>query len=547
MSKTELKGLIPAYFILVLLGLLVFGYTGTFEVLLFDDKAHIFENPAVVTGNLGYIWSHIYFGMYIPVTYSLWSLFGQYVSHSPAAFHLLNVFFHVANGIAVFMILRRLKFSNDAALTSAALFLLHPANAEAVAWISGLKDVLSFFFCALAIIFWLSDSTLLKRLTFLPLLLAVLAKPAAAPLPVFLLVASFLLESGREAHKPDFKKRLFASIVPLLGVLFTFVLGFYLSGTQGPALLEHRNLNLYERLLVAIDAFGFYIIKLLLPLNNLPDYGRIPEKIIDDRLYFINLAVTVLFACGLAFLFYRKKNPFDRRLMLALAFFILFFIPTSGIVPFSFQDVSTTADRYMYYLVLSLAIVLAYGIDRLRPRLALLRILQFALVLALGSAAFNQTLIWKNDEVFFTEMVYGNPESYTGFQNLAVTFEEKSDYAKALALYKKANALRPNRLAPVAGLISMSFKLKQWETLDQLAAAYLNDEKIKTMTDNGTAGGVAYGYYGYSLMERGQKPEALKAFCNASRLSQRAKASLTETVAALKKEVPAELQVCSLE
>ena len=72
----------------------------------------------------------------------------------PLLFHLFNVLVHLASGILVYFLVKRLLRREDAspwpALLAALLFLLHPANVEAVAWISGYCAVTATFCMLLA-------------------------------------------------------------------------------------------------------------------------------------------------------------------------------------------------------------------------------------------------------------------------------------------------------------------------------------------------------------------------------------------------------------
>ena len=65
--------------------------------------------------------------------------------------HLVNVAFHAANALLLFLVLRRLTGALWRSAIVAALFALHPLRVESVAWISERKDVLSGFFFLLTI------------------------------------------------------------------------------------------------------------------------------------------------------------------------------------------------------------------------------------------------------------------------------------------------------------------------------------------------------------------------------------------------------------
>ena len=70
---------------------------------------------------------------------------------NPGAQHLVNVFFHAANTLLLFHLLKRMTREVWPSAIVAALFALHPLHVESVAWIAERKDVLSTFFGLLTI------------------------------------------------------------------------------------------------------------------------------------------------------------------------------------------------------------------------------------------------------------------------------------------------------------------------------------------------------------------------------------------------------------
>jgi hypothetical protein len=67
------------------------------------------------------------------------------------AHHLVNLLLHIANTLLLFGILKRMTRAHWRSALVAALFALHPLHAQSVAWVTGLKDVLSMFFGLLTI------------------------------------------------------------------------------------------------------------------------------------------------------------------------------------------------------------------------------------------------------------------------------------------------------------------------------------------------------------------------------------------------------------
>src|SRR5438552_1774296 len=69
----------------------------------------------------------------------------------PAGHHWVNVAWHAANSVLLFLLLSKLTGAWVRSGFVAGLFALHPLHVESVAWISERKDLLSTFFAWLTI------------------------------------------------------------------------------------------------------------------------------------------------------------------------------------------------------------------------------------------------------------------------------------------------------------------------------------------------------------------------------------------------------------
>ena len=129
-----------------------------------DDDETVAQNQHVYPASLGgivHIWTHAAMGLYVPVTYTVWSVIGwisgpgdalaAHPQPDPALFHAANLLIHVIASLVVFAILRRMLCHDFAACLGALFFAIHPVQVEPVAWVSGLKDVLSGLFSLVAI------------------------------------------------------------------------------------------------------------------------------------------------------------------------------------------------------------------------------------------------------------------------------------------------------------------------------------------------------------------------------------------------------------
>jgi len=124
-----------------------------------------YDDPVYVTGNghvqAGLTWAGVQWafttghaGNWHPLTWLSHMLDVSLFGPGPAGPHLVNVLFHVANTILLFILLRRLTSALWRSALVAALFALHPLHVESVAWLAERKDVLSAFFGLLTLLLY---------------------------------------------------------------------------------------------------------------------------------------------------------------------------------------------------------------------------------------------------------------------------------------------------------------------------------------------------------------------------------------------------------
>ena len=112
--------------------------------------------------------------------------------------HLASVLIHAVNAALLFALLGRLGASVLGATAGAALFAAHPAQVEAVAWISSRGDLWSACFVLLAVHAWIRSAGW-DRWAVMAAglgLLACMSKESAVVFPAFLLVADLVRRGG---------------------------------------------------------------------------------------------------------------------------------------------------------------------------------------------------------------------------------------------------------------------------------------------------------------------------------------------------------------
>ncbi len=134
------------------------------------------------------------FLLYRPVStllyfYALRELFG----HDPAGYHAVQLAFHVANAILVYVIATRLQRSAVSGLATSLVYATAPGHAIATFWIALFTMTGTAFFYFLSLCTWLSNGRHRVALTYLLFGVALLASEHAISLPIVLTLASTML------------------------------------------------------------------------------------------------------------------------------------------------------------------------------------------------------------------------------------------------------------------------------------------------------------------------------------------------------------------
>lgn len=407
-----------------------------------DDTVHIVNNPVLArldARTLVDIWTKPYFGMYIPVTYTLWGgiAFLDRTVHpnaSPGLYHALNVLLHLLNFWLVYRLLGKLRFAFWPSVAGALLFAVHPLQVESVAWISEMRGLLSGTFCLSSILCCIeayvpqdkpSSSVDRPQYVFAVVLygLALLSKPSAVVLPVaWIAVLAYL---GRR----DFKEL----TVPVLSPLVAGVLVSVVTTIVQPLTVDLK-VPILMRPVVFADSIAFYVTKLVWPGDLAADYGMTPPVVTTSMWSYLASAGVVIVVVGLL-----SIRP--RLIIFAAATSFIFLLPTSGLVVFDFQRFSSTADRYFYLPMLGPAIALA-GLLQLRHTVAAY-VCSSLLLFCFVAKDVVQCQKWKNSATFFGNIVTVNPKSKMGWSGLGWTELQERRFATAESYFRTALALEP--------------------------------------------------------------------------------------------------------
>jgi tetratricopeptide (TPR) repeat protein len=440
--------------LVVLITVMVFLPVCGHEFLYYDDSVNITENPSLASlswANIRHFWQAPYLKLYIPLTYTLWSLqaaLSRLLAASPDLplnphlFHTVNVLLHSATTAVVFLLLRRLGGIPWAAAAGAMLFAVHPLQVTPVAWATGFKDLLSGFWSMVALWqFTLGAQTTGSRararlhhgLALASFALAMLSKPNAVAVPLLAAAIGFL-ELGQRP------KRLLLTLSPWLLCALPIAL---MTRQAQPVADPELASDLTQRFLIAGDALTFYVTKLAFPLTLGPDYGRTPEFVLSQPLIYVT-GLLPYGAC--AYLLWKRPQP----LFTAACLFVLALLPTLGFIPFNFQQVSTVAGRYLYLSMLGPAFALCYWLPRTTGTLP--KAVFLIVITLLAAKSMVQERHWQNPLTFSQHAVEVNPNSWFFLNNLGNAYHAARQTEQAIASLNRSIALKPDFELPYINL-----------------------------------------------------------------------------------------------
>lgn len=215
---------------LVLIGFLCYGQTLGFGFSYLDDNILIVERVDELRdlSRLGTIFTRDVFhvpggsaGYYRPLLILSFMVDAFFSGGHPFGYHFLNVILHLVATILVFLLLVRLEFSRLKSFCFSLLFLVHPALAQAVAWVPGRNDPLLAVFILASFLFFhnylrtLGWKDLGWHLVFF--LCALLTKESAVVFPAVLVFYFVLVK--KEKLK-DFPRKTYLGWLGCLGVWF---------------------------------------------------------------------------------------------------------------------------------------------------------------------------------------------------------------------------------------------------------------------------------------------------------------------------------------
>jgi Flp pilus assembly protein TadD len=523
----------------------VFGRTVRFDLLNFDDRASISDNPEVSGGltKQGVVWvfTTAESGAWQPLVWlSLMAdrdifdrLPGWLHLTLPGWYHFTNVLLHAVASVLLFLVLRQMTGRLWPAALVAAVFALHPLRAESVAWVTERKDVLSgvcFMLLLGAYAAYARRKFSLLRYAAVVILLALglMAKPVLVTAPCVLLLLDFW-PLGRLAGGKNLG-RLVLEKIPL----------FALAGVscriavwaQGDALVSSAFTPWSWRIGNAILSYVGYLRDFFYPVHLAVAY---PRRDVPLPTWQVLAAAALLAGVTAAAVAAGRKYPYG---IVGWFWYLGMMAPVIGFLQFGVQ---AEADRFTYLPQIGIGIALAWAAaDATRrvgtvpifvaghhakrgrhengtvplarpkwPQTAVCGLGSAAVLIALAACAWRQTSYWRDDETLWTRALDCNWENAVAHDRLGVTLAAQGRTGEAIVHFHKAVEIKPD-YADAHGNLGVA--LGNLKRIDEAVAEFQTALRI-----NGNYAD-AHGNLGLALAARGQVDDAIAEYRQALKI-----------------------------
>jgi tetratricopeptide (TPR) repeat protein len=473
----------------------------------YDDNIYVTENQVVQNGltwaGIKWAFTGWHVSNWHPVTWLSHMTDCELFRLNPGGHHLVNVLFHTANAILLFILLLRLTGATGSSAFIAALFAWHPLHVESVAWISERKDVLSTFFALLALLSYAryAKENLRRNYWFALVFFALglMSKPMLVTLPFVMLLLDYW--PLQRIQKTNARSLILEKWPFFLLTAISCAVTFLAQRNEAVASLKKVSVSL--RFENALTACADYLLKTVWPVD-LAVFYPLPRHI---AWIFWVMSAGVLIAISVIAGLASKRSPY---LLMGWLWFLGTLVPVIGLVQVGDQAM---ADRYTYFPLIGIFIAVTFAFENWANRFSFPKIVPVATGALILAACLilteNQLRYWHDSESLFTHELAVTDDNALARLNLGAALQDQKKFSEALIQYREALRLNPNHHEVYNNIARiLSDQGKPQEALDYSRAAVQLDSKSAFSHAN----------LGIVLMELDRFDEAMGEFSEAARL-----------------------------
>ena len=381
------------------------------------------------------------FDTYTPLTLIFLAIEYKFSGYDPFLYHLNSLLLHLINLCLVFLICKNLFKEKLVEYFTTAVFALHPAHVESVAWITERKDLLFSVFYLLGVLSYLFYSKKVKNIDGIGVftdkwyyvslaffLLSILSKPQAITFPIVLLLIDWW-RTSQFSWRNVYSKSPFiilSSIFAILSLVYQHDYPF--------------DVGILDRIAISLKAFVLYIQKFFFPFNLSALY---PFQAFEFS-QLTTIFYTTFIAIG-GFILMAVRNPSIRKPMLfGFLFFTLHLFPILHLFK---VNSSIIYERFTYLSYIGMAITVGFVLVEVSKKIRDRRFIQISFVILitiLSILTYQRTQVWKNSNTIWSDVIEQFPEDYFAYGNRGNYYYQIQDWESALSDYTICLDLNPN-------------------------------------------------------------------------------------------------------
>lgn len=399
---------------IIFVGLFVY-FPIFFNQFLWDDE--------VMFNNLGKISPDVYFR---PLTSAFYSIIYNIFGFTPFFFHFFQLFFHIVIAVSIYYLLRHF-LEETIALILAIIFLVHPANVEAVSFASAMQEIMFVLTGTFGLYLFIKNNSYVKVFYGTCLLLvSLLFKETAIIFFPLVFCYLFLFKN----NKKIIYGYLILSGIFLAGYfLFRFLEGnFYV---QGQGLFPIMRVSFATRLINIPMIILYYLEKIFYPIN-LAIAQHWVVKTIDIKSFWLPLIIEIILFFSSIIYFIKTRS---KAFLFFFIWFLLGLLPHLQIIPLNM----TVAERWTYFPMIGLLGMVGIIIKK---RSKLIFPLAVIIIAVFSIRSFTRILNWKNGLTLFSHDIRKD-SSFDLQNNLGVELFRAGKYSEAKKYFVNSIELAP--------------------------------------------------------------------------------------------------------
>ncbi|MBF0533121.1 MAG: tetratricopeptide repeat protein [Candidatus Omnitrophica bacterium] len=456
--------LIPRHFFFIIFFFGVLAYSNSFTASFhFDDQVFIVENPDIRSLiDPAAIWHTVISQPSRFIAFYSFALDYRLYGLNVVGYHVTNFIIHFVNAWLVFFLFCQLGVKGfhyprreveALAFITALIFIAHPVQTQAVAYITQRFTSLAAFFYLLAMTAYFQGRFTTVRIKFfwfgcalISAIAAMFTKEIAITLPLSILATELYLI--RLEPKPIFQhfRQLWSErkvpfsfialfslgLVVLIPAIFRFNFGGLLFT---PRLSESHAgdiLTFPTYLLTETRVFAHLLRLFFIPIGQNLDYDFPMSRSMAEPAALFSILLLAAMGFGV-FLTFKKYRVFSYGLSWMLITFASNFVPREHVI----------FEHKLYLTLPGLALcVCCVGYQVIKNRRVYLSA-GVAFVLILTILTWQRNLVWQNDVTLWTDVIAKAPQKFRAYVNLANAYINAKNFPEAEKAFNAALRLNP--------------------------------------------------------------------------------------------------------